>query len=91
MRYFIVTYYRQPDGKTDEVVALDTRVRRRHLYSASVILDFKEQKVLKASLEGTVIPRDWDRIRDYYYQHYPEVIDQLTRLHDTASVVHPDN
>lgn len=61
----------------DEVVALDTRVRNRYLTMASVILDFKEQRVLKASLAGTTIPQDWPRIYAYYQQHYPDVFQQL--------------
>lgn len=84
MRYFIVTYYKKPDGQMDEVVALDTRVRNRHLTMASVILDFKEQQVLKASLMGTSIPQDWSKIYIYYQQHYAEIFSQLESLWPVA-------
>ena len=28
-------------------------------------------------MEGTVIPRDWDRIVSYYHQHYANIIERL--------------
>ena len=76
----MISYYRQPDGRMNEVVEMHQRVRNRHEMLASVILDFRDQKVLKASLQGTSIPKDWINIRDYYYQHYREIIDQLDHI-----------
>ena len=77
MRYLILTYYRKPDGKIDESMAVSRRVKPSDLQTASVILDFKELKVVKASMGSTVVPRDWDRIVSYYHQHYASTIDRL--------------
>jgi hypothetical protein len=77
MRYFLVTYMKKPDGRMDELVSVSQRCRPRDLTEASVILDFRDKAVLKSSLRGTTIPRDWQRIRDYYHLHYAKVIDQL--------------
>jgi hypothetical protein len=77
MRYFIVNYYQKANGKMDENTTVAKRVKIRDWQSASVILDFKECKVLKASLAGTVVPRDFHRIAGFYHQHYPNVIERL--------------
>jgi len=79
MRYFIVNYIRTPRGQTDEIVSVSKKTKMRDLQTASVILDFKTHQVVKSSLGDVVIPRDWQRIRDYYYQHYRSTIDQLER------------
>ena len=81
MRYFIVSYVLTPKGQTDELVSVSRRTKTNDLQTAAVILDFKKQQVVKASMNGTVIPRDWQRIRDYYYQHYPKVIDQIEQFY----------
>lgn len=77
MRYFIVNYYQKANGKMDENTTVAKRVKMRDLQSAAVILDFKECKVVKASLAGTVVPRDFQRIASFYHQHYPNVIERL--------------
>ena len=82
MRYFVVTYLRKPNGQIDELVSLTKKIKTRDLQSAAVILDFSKQMVIKASLEGTTLPRDWQRIRDYYHQHYRDVVDQLEQNHN---------
>jgi hypothetical protein len=28
-------------------------------------------------MSGTVVPKDWDRIVSYYYQHYANIIERL--------------
>lgn len=81
MRYFIVNYVLTPKGQTDELISVSKKTKKNDLQTAAVILDFKQQQVVKASMNGTVIPRDWQRIRDYYYQHYPKVIDQIEQFH----------
>ena len=73
----IVSYYKKPTGQMDEVMTVSKRVRTRDLQSASVILDFKNLRVEKASLDGTVVDRDWNRIMNYYYQFYKSTIDRL--------------
>lgn len=78
MRYLTLTYYRKANGRIDEAMQVTKRLRNRDWQSASVILDFKDQKVLKCSIDGTtVVDRDWDRIVSYYYQHYANIIERL--------------
>jgi hypothetical protein len=77
MRYLILTYYRKPSGQIDEVMQVSKNIKRRDLQTANVILDFKEQKVVQASMSGNQVPRDWDRIVAYYYQHYAHTIERL--------------
>ena len=79
MRYFIVTYYHKANGKVDESTTVSTRVRPKDLQSASVILDFKTCSVLKSSMGGVVVPKDFQRIASFYHQHYPNVIERLFR------------
>jgi serine/threonine-protein kinase RIO1 len=77
MRYFIVKYFRKANGKVDEATAVSKRIKTSDLQSAAVILDFKDLKVVKASMDGTVLPRDFNRIASFYHQHYPNVIERL--------------
>jgi len=77
MRYFIVTYITRPDGKVDEATEVSNRVRTRDLQSASVILDFKTCSVVKSSMGGVVVPRDFQKIVSFYHQHYPNIIERL--------------
>jgi len=90
MRYMIITYMARAQGRgqktqQDEVVTVARRVRPRDLDSASVILDFAARTVLKSSVGDQVAPRDFQRIRDYYHQHYADVIDQLEQAHGEKS------
>jgi len=82
MRYMIITYMQRAAGRNqkiqqDEVVEVANRVKPRDLDRGSVILDFQVRSVVKASVGDQIAPRDFQRIRDYYYQHYPDMIDQL--------------
>ena len=77
MRYLFLTYYTKPDGKIDESMELSKKIRTRDLQTVNVILDFKELKVLKCSMGGTQVPKDWDRIVSYYFQHYSATIERL--------------
>ncbi len=81
MRYLIINYYRKPTGQMDEVVSIAKRIRTRDLQSAAVILDFKSQSVVKCSMDGVVVPKDWQRIRNFYHQHYSQVIEDLEKRH----------
>ena len=65
----------------DEVVSLAKRTRMRDIQSAAVILDFKTRTVVKCSMDGVVVPKDWQRIRDFYHQHYSQVIEDLEKRH----------
>ena len=77
MRYLLLTYYTKPDGKIDEVMAVAKNLKKRDLQTCSVILDFKTLSVLKCSMGGTQVPRDFDRITAYYHQHYAATIERL--------------
>ena len=77
MRYLIITYYKKANGQIDEVMAVAKNLKNRDISTGSVILDFKKLEVIKASLNGTQVPRDFDRIAEYYYQHYKSTMDRL--------------
>ena len=77
MRYLMLTYYYQANGKIDEGMTVSNNIKRKDWQTASVILDFKEQKVLKASLRDNTIPKDWDRIIGYYYPFYTAIMERL--------------
>lgn len=81
MSYFVVHYYRRPSGKMDEVASVSRRVRPRDLQSAAVILNFQTRSVVKCSMDGVVVPKDWQRIRDFYHQHYTQIIQDLEGQH----------
>jgi hypothetical protein len=73
----MLTYYTRPNGKIDESMVVATRVKPRDWQMANVILDFKELKVLKASVRDNAIPKDWDRIVGYYYPFYTNIMERL--------------
>lgn len=103
MRYFIAHYRRVASGsgsrrqeKMDEIIEVKRNIRLRDQQMAAVILDFRRQVVVQASLEGSTVPRDWWRIRDFYHQHYPDIIQRLEAanglkiVEDTPAVPSPD-
>jgi len=61
MRYLILTYYTKADGKIDEAMTLA----------------FKKLQVVKANLNGDSVPKDFNRIVEYYMQHYKSTIERL--------------
>jgi hypothetical protein len=77
LRYLLLTYYKKPDGKIDEVMAVAKNLKRRDHQTCNVILDFKTLSVLKCGMAGTQVPRDFDRIAGYYHQHYASTIERL--------------
>jgi hypothetical protein len=77
MRYLILTYYQKASGQIDEVMAVAKSLKTRDHQTANVILDFKTLSVLKCSMGGTQVPRDFGRIVDYYMQHYEATITRL--------------
>jgi hypothetical protein len=79
MRYFLISYYQKPTGQMDEVVAVAGSLKIRDQQTAAVILDFKTQRVLQCSMNGTTVPKDWDRIVSFYYQHYAATFDRLAK------------
>lgn len=87
MRYFLVTYYTQPNGQMDEVAAVSKSLKRHDLAQSSIILDFKNKSVLKCSWGGQIIPKEWDKIRDYYNEHYPNYVSALESAYATLETV----
>ena len=77
MRYLLLTYYTKPTGQIDEVMTVATKIKTRDWQTANVILDFKEQKVLTASVKGMIATRDWETIVSYYYKHYAATIERM--------------
>jgi len=79
MRYLILTYLTKPSGQIDEVMAVAKSLKTRDHQTANVILDFKTLSVLKCSMSGVTVPRDFDRIVEYYMKHYESTISRLFR------------
>jgi hypothetical protein len=77
MRYLLLTYFKKPNGQIDESLSLAKNLKPRDWQTANVILDFKLQRVEKCSMDGKQVPKDWDRIVSYYYQHYATTIERL--------------
>lgn len=77
MRYLLFTYYTKPDGKIDEAMTVATKIKTRDHQTVNVILDFKEQKVIKCSVGDTVATKDWETVVSTYYEHYPAIIERL--------------
>ena len=86
----IVTYVKKPSGMWDELTEFKNSIKPKHIQSAKVILDFKELKVVKASMGGVAVPRDWDRIISYYYQHYASTIERLLKENGYEIVKDPE-
>jgi hypothetical protein len=79
MRYFLVSYLKQATGQMDEVVSVSARLKLRDRQTAAVILDFATQTVLQCSMNGTTVPKDWNKIVSFYYQHYAATFDRLAK------------
>jgi hypothetical protein len=77
MRYLLLTYYTKPTGQIDEVMTVTNRLRTKDWQTANVILDFKDQKVLAATVKGVSATRDWDTIVSYYYTYYASTIERM--------------
>jgi len=89
MRYLILTYYQKATGQIDEVMAVAKNLKTRDYQTANVILDFRELKVLKCSMSGVQVPRDFNRIVEYYHQHYESTISRLFQ-ENGYEIVKPD-
>lgn len=77
MRYLLLTYYKQANGKIDECMTVSNKIKPRDWQTTNVILDFKKLEVLKCSMDGVQVPKEWDKITSYYYQHYANVFERL--------------
>ena len=77
MRYLIFTYYRKANGQLDEVMAVSKNVKTRDWQIGNVILDFRDQKVLKCSINGNIGTKEWDAMIAYYYPNYTNIMERL--------------
>jgi hypothetical protein len=77
MRYFLITFLQKSDGKIDETTAVSQNLKTRDLQTCNVILDFKKLQVVKAHMNGVTVPKDFNKIVEYYIQHYENIIDRL--------------
>lgn len=77
MRYLLLTYRKKANGQIDEEMQVAKRLRTKDLQTSNVILDFKDQKVVQCTMDGVNVPKNWDRIVSYYYQHYANIIERL--------------
>lgn len=58
-------------------MAVAKNLKTRDYSTANVILDFKKLEVVKCSMGGVQVPRDFNRIAEYYMQHYESTITRL--------------
>jgi hypothetical protein len=80
----IINYYRRASGKMDESMIVAAKLKDRELQTAAVIVDFRTRRVIKASFDGAVVPKDFDRVVGYYQQHYRDHIQQLLEANGHA-------
>lgn len=90
MRYLILTYYKKADGRIDEAMQVARNIKTRDIQTANVILDFKKLEVVKASMGGVMVPKDFNRVVEYYMQHYENIITRLFN-ENGYEVVKPEN
>nr|NDG05732.1 hypothetical protein [Oxalobacteraceae bacterium] len=86
MRYLCIQYVKKPSGQMDESISLTNRIKTRDIQMNAVIIDFADRKILKASLGGVSIPKEFDRIVAFYHQHYQHVIDRLLKENGLTKV-----
>jgi hypothetical protein len=68
----------RPGGQIDEQVAFSKRVKPADISDASIIVDYKDRKIVKSVIEGKVLDTDFNRLHEYYNKIYPTLIQQLT-------------
>jgi hypothetical protein len=69
---------RKSGGQIDEQVGFSKKVRDKDLETCNVIVDYKDQKVVKCIIEGKRVETTFDLLNDYYKKIYPELITQLS-------------
>ena len=62
-RYMLVTYVQKPNGKWDELTEFRNSVRKIHIQTAKVILDFKEKRCVKNGINPEA---GFDDMLDFY-------------------------
>lgn len=79
MRYLLIQYIRKPNGQIDEQVTVAKRVKTSDIQTCNLIMDFAEKKLDKCVVEGRAIPKDWNKMYEYYNRIYPTLIAQLEK------------
>ena len=79
MRYLLIQYIRKPNGQIDEQVTVAKRVKTSDIQTCNLIMDFAEKKLDKCVVEGRNIPKDWNKMYEYYNRIYPTLIAQLDK------------
>ena len=79
MRYFAITYIRKPNGQVDEQALVTKSLNNSDIQTCNVILDFKEKKIIKASIDGNILGTDWAKLIEYYKKVYPDNIEALEK------------
>ncbi len=77
MRYLVVKYIKTPNGNYNETITVEKRVKNLDLQEASVILDYKDQKVVKFRSDRTDLDRSYDNLNNFFKGHYPDVVNAL--------------
>lgn len=78
MRYLLITYLRKPQGQIDEQVGFSRKVRDKDLEVCNVIIDYKNESVVKCMIEGKKVETSFEALNEYYKKIYPELITQLS-------------
>ena len=79
MRFLLITFFRKPNGQIDEQVTVSKRVKESDIQTCNLIMDFAEKKLDKCVVEGRAIPKDWNKMYEYYNRIYPTLIAQLDK------------
>jgi hypothetical protein len=58
-------------------MAVSRNIKTRDLQTVNVILDFKKLEVVKANMDGVSVPKDFNRIVEYYHKHYASTSERL--------------
>jgi len=79
-RYMVITYFKKPNGKWDEITEFKNSVKSKHLQEAKVILDFREKRIIKNGLNTEATFEDTlelykrllgDKLKPYLDQQSP--------------------
>ena len=79
-RYMIITYFKKPNGKWDEITEFKNSLKSKHLQESKVILDFKEKQIIKNGLNPEATFEDTlelykrllgDKLKPYLDQQSP--------------------
>jgi hypothetical protein len=79
VRFLLITFFRKPNGQIDEQVTVSKRVKESDIQTCNLIMDFAEKKLDKCVVEGRNIPKDWNKMYEYYNRIYPTLIAQLDK------------